>query len=396
VQSFFQQLGLSVKVWEPLIVQVGSAYAYEPRGRLIDDSLEEQITNYDHNIDGEAGFKDARVGLTGSQEYVEEWVDKGLCRHVEVVNPAGEVCFEGFVDVVAVNVGTLTYTGGPLLDVVNRCMVTYTPVDYTASPPARGPATETTVADDVDSQLRYGVLESVLQGGEDAPAGAEQSRDTQLADLATPGHSSRVSTAGGSAAALTLTLAGYGRRLERYVYNDATPGSISVSAKIAAALDADPNGLLSAERDRIADNPLLLAAEEYDNKSAWTVIKGLLPVGTAADLRTFFGVYEDRVPWYWSEPTAIRYRHRIADAGQDVNEFAGGTLVRPWDVRPGYWVFMPDFLAGREPPTVRLRDDRRCFLVESVKFTAPYGVELNGQRFGSVPQLMAKKGLGML
>jgi hypothetical protein len=304
--------------------------------------------------------------------------------------------FEGFVNSLSASLGTLTYERGPVMSVINRLIAIYTPVDYTASPPAKGPPTETTAADNEDSQREYAILEGVLQAGEDTQTGAERARDTQLRDLAQPAHASSVNTSGNNQPSVSLEVLGYGHRLDKYIYNDTTTAQVAISTKIGAALDADPNGLFSTERDLIETNSVLLSAEEDDNRTAWSVIKAVLPAGTADDYRTFFGIYEGRTPYYWSEPLDVRYKFRIADVNQEVLEHAGGTIARPWGVRPGYWVLLPDFLAARLEPPVDLRDDPRVFLVESVKYTAPYTVEFNGQRFGSIPQLLAKKGLGSL
>lgn len=373
-----------------------STYSYNPTGRLITDALEHSITQYGHDMDAEVGFKGAALTIEDNPGQIEDWIDNGLNRHIAVYNPAGDVVFEGFVNSLSANIGPVTYERGPVLDVMTRMLAIYTPVDYSASPPAKGPPMETTAADNEEAQRIYGILEGVLQAGEDTQVGAERARDTQLRDFSAANKASSVNTSGNNQPSVSIDVLGYGARLDRYIYNDATVGGIAISDKLGAALDADPNGLFSTERDYLESNPVLVAAEEDDNRTAWTVIKALLPAGMADDRRTFFGIYEGRTPRYWSEPADVRYKFRIADVNQDVLEHAGGTVTQPWDVRPGYWVFLPDFLAGRVGSPVDLRNDPRVFLIEAVKYTAPYTVEFNGKRFGSIPQLLAKKGLGSL
>lgn len=371
-----------------------SNYVYTPRGQLIEDGLEKRISSYNHTIDGKQGFASASITIEDELTYIEGWIADGLNRHIEVYNPDLETVWTGFVNSYSANVGTLTKSGGPVLDIINRCVVIYTPVDYTADPPARGPKTPTTAADDTDSQLKFGIIETVIQGGEDTQVGAEQARDTQLRDMAEPKGSTTISPGAAQTASITLGCLGYGARLGTYIFNDLTEGAIAISNKIIAALGADPNGIFSTDYDHIESNAFLLAAAERDNRPALSVIEACLNIGTATDERTFFGVYEDQKAYYWSEPIDITYRHRIADAMQDIEARAGKTPTRPWDLRPGQWVFLPDFLAGRVPPQLDLRDDPRAFLAEAVNFTAPYDLTMNGERFGSVKQLMAKKGLG--
>jgi hypothetical protein len=393
-QSVLQALGLSVSVWRPRIVQIGSAYMYIPRGQLLDDSLEDRISAYSHTITGELGFAQASLTVNGEQTYIEGWIADGLNRHIEVNDPDLNLVWAGFVNSHSASLGPLSKTGGPVLDIVNRCVVTYTPIDYVADPPAKGPPTETLAVDNTDSQLRYGVIEAVLQGGEDTPEGAEQTRDTLLRDMAEPKGATTLTSGEGQGASIALELTGYGTRLDTYIFNDATTGAVALSDKIIAALAADPNGLFSKDYDHVETNAFLLAAAERDNRMAWSVIKACLNIGTPTDKRTFFGIYEDQKAYYWFEPTSIMYRQRIADIMQGIEASAGQVPTRPWSVRPGQWVFLPDFLAGRVPPSVDLHVEPRAELVERVEFTAPYSVTLNGERYASVKQLLAKKGLG--
>lgn len=394
LQSFFKQTGLNISVYKPTLSPVGSNYVYDPRGTLIEEALEDSVSSYEHEIDGEVGFKSARISIGGSQEYIEGWIENGLNLHVEVHNRGHETVWEGFVNSLAADLGALQFTRGGVLDIFNRVTATYTPIDYTSSPPSRGPQTETAIANDTTSQVKYGILEGLLNASADTQEAAELARDTQLASYSMPGESTRASTSGGAPASVTLNLAGYGRRAEKYIYNDTATGYIAISDKIIAALGADPNGLFSVNYNYITSNPVLVAAEEGDNRMAMTVIKALIEAGTANDKRTFFGIYENRIARYWNEPTDITYRFRIADVMQDVERGPGGAFTAPWDLRPGYWVFYSDFLSGRVPPPIDLRTDPRVALIESVKFTAPYNVEFNGQNFGSIEQLLAKRGLG--
>jgi hypothetical protein len=396
--SLLQALGLSISVWRPRIVgYLGLSTvdcSYLPRGQLIEDCLEFRVSSYSHTINSEIGFDTATITLEGEQEYIESWIADGLSRHIEVYSAQTGTVWEGFVNSYSANIGSVTKNSGPVLDVVNRCVVIYTPIDYSADPPAKGPPTETIAAENEDSQLKYGILEEVIQSGEATQAEAEQIRDTQLRDMAWPKDATSISVGTGATGSITLECVGYGYRLDTFISDIAIAGAVGISTKIRYALETDPNWLFPRNHDYIEDNAFLIAAISDDNKTAWNVIQECVAIGTATDQRTFFGVYEDRTVHYWTEPINILYRHRIADVLQAIDAHGGSVTIPPWDVRPGQWVFMPDFLAGYHPPPIDLRADPRVFLIESVTFTAPYQVELNGERYGSLPQLLAKKGLG--
>jgi len=364
----------------------------------MENGLEARVSSYAHSMTSQIGFDSMTLTIEGSQEYIEDWIQDGLNKHIEVRDAKMDTVWEGFVNSYSANVGALTKTGGPVTDIINRCVVTYTPLDETAFPPARGPQTETTGADNNDSKYIYGVLEGIIQGGEVSQTIAEQVRDTQLEDFAWPKESTSIAIGGSTtAAAITLECLGYSARLDNYIVTlTGVTAAESVSEKIERALDADPSYLFSTKREYIEPNALIYPVYEGDNKTALNIIKSCLSVGTAADKRTFFGIYEDQIPYYWSEPLDILYRFRVADVWQDIEKHTWGAHIEPWSVRPGQWLFTTDFLAGRIPPPNNPRRDPRVFLVETVKFTAPYQLETNGERFGSVKQLLAKTGLGML
>jgi len=62
-------------------------------------------------------------------------------------------------------------------------------------------------------------------------------------------------------------------------------------------------------------------------------------------------------------------------------------------VQPGKWLLYPGFLVGRTTPAA-LRQDTRVEFVERVTFTAPYGVSHSGSKVATLPQRLARLGLG--
>lgn len=395
VPSKFQTLGLNIAIFRPQISP--DAPYYDPRGQLMRDDIATVVSSYAHEISANGGFTSATITLEGDQVDVEWWISNAIGKHVEVYDEGHQIVWEGFVNSYRATVGSLSVSGGPLMDVANQVVVVYTPVDTTADPPATGPETETTAAVDSESQSRYGILETVYSGGQTTQTGAEQIRDTLLEDSKYPARSETLSIGGASGASITLECAGYYDWLDKYIFNDTTAGVSYLTDKMQLVLEADPNeifGVEYADFSHIEENQFLVVARERDNKTAMTVIKELVAIGDANDRRTFFGVYERRVPHYYTIPQSVKYEHRIADSSQRVDIFGGGVMLRPWQIRPGDWVFLPDFLSAKAVSYgTDIRNDPRVIFIESVKYSMPYGVTLNGNRYATLPQLLAKRGM---
>jgi len=388
-----QTHGLSIAAWKPTIV---AGTSYTPRGSLVDDQLAPRLNAYSHTISAWLGFDKASMTLAGNQSQIERWIEEGLARYIEVNGPGLIRAFEGFVDGYSANIGSLTSSGGPISEVVNRCLVTYNPIDPNADPPQSGPPTETTLANDTDSQALYGIIESVVSGGQATEDDAEYLRDAYIEDKRLPQTSGSLAIPAASTPQVTLSILGYWAYLAHYVFNDATNLTTTAGAKVLAALGADPNGLFSTDYTQVGDPAILVAARERDNRNALDVIKAVVSRGGGpADYeRWLFGIYENRRARYEAIPTTPEYQHRVAGRTQAVETYGTGALVYPWDVRPGKWLFQPDYLPGRGVPAADFRSDPRFLFIESVTYTMPWTVSISGLRVGKLDQIIANYGVG--
>jgi len=389
--SLYEATGLSVSVFKP---DIDAGTSYDPAGTLIEDRIGDWLSALSFEIAANGGYRSASISFQDQQVDVEDWIANGLGRHVEIHNPALVKIWEGFVNSYSASVGPLAVTGGPLLDIGNRVSVVYSPIlDATADPPIVGVRQPTVIAEDSDSQDRYGIIEKVLSGGTCFDTDAERYRDTFLVENALPVTGERLAVGRGQAPTVTLECLGYAEWLRAYVYNDANTGTRALSDKITDVLGGDPNGLFSTDYSQIDTNAYLTTRQENDDAMAWDILQAVVALGDASDNRWLFGMYNDRRAEYYQAPTTVRYQHRLADPAQRIETYGSGALVRPWDVRAGEWVFLPDYLVGRTQATA-LRDDPRNVFVERVRYTAPYGVEIIGQKVGNLGQLAAKLGLG--
>ena len=392
IPSYIEQSGLSISAWIPDIDV--STPLYVPRRTLVTDALAATLVSYHHDILADGGWWSADITFSAALEDAAVWFENGLNRHIEVYNASLENIWAGFVNQVTLSAGTLSAVRGPLMDVTNRVSVTYTPIlDATTVPPIEGSETTTTIEDNDDSQALYGILEEVVSGGKLLDDGttddAVQLRDTYLAENALPQASEEIDISRSGAVTVQLDCLGYVHRFQKYIYQDTTAATVQVDAKIPLVIAADPNGLFSTDYSQIATNAVLTSRYEDDNRMAWDVLMQEVALGDAAYTRYTLGVYQDQQIVYAAVPTTATYQHSILSQEMQVEQYGSGTPVAPWDVLPARWLFLYDFLPGRGQPAA-LRDDPRFVFIESVRFTAPNTVQLAGQKFSRIPQMIAQ------
>jgi len=387
--TFHQAQGLSIH-WKPPIMATSA-----PGGG---DRITDDIGSISFEKVADGGNWAGTIPMSLPTQKAEEWYAEGLGRDITMYDPQLDEVFNGFVDNVRLNAGGLATETGSLLSIANRDSVTYALViDNTVYPPIVGNQTTTTVADNTDSQALYGIVEKVFSGepGELTTAEAEQQRDAKLRELAWPkaGESLNLSGEAGPVT-VSLEIKGYPHFFNAYVIDDVTPGVIALSDKVKLAIDYDPNGLFSRDFSRIEENAFLVAQADADNRFAWAVLQNLVAIGNEAnDLRATLGVYAGRRVEYRTIPQRPLYQHRLADPSQRIEIYGLGEEVKPWRVRPGEWIFFPDFLVGRTQPNLDLARDDRYMFIESVRFSDPYNVQLTGKAQGQLQQALAKKSM---
>lgn len=385
IAGFESGKSLSVGVHDPLVK--GGAHLYD---------IAETLSAYAHEKTAEEGYKSVNIGLSGQQVDLEEWQERGLGRHLLVYDPGLKQIHEVFVNRMMINLGSLTVERGPLMEVANRIALVYTPVlDYNVDPPVLGTPQETTLAEDTDSQDKYGILEQILPSGNLINDGtineADELRDTYLNEKREPITNQSVSTGGSREASATLECLGYGAWFEKWVYNSYSTGYSTLNTKLQAVLATDPNSIFSTDYNNWSTNALLTSTSDDKNRTAATIIKEIIAQGDVNNNRWFFTIGAGRKITYGAIPTTIEYFHLITENSQsiiDINE----NVIEPWDIEAGKWLAFTDTLIGRAVDTDLMLDPRVMF-VESVRYTAPYQFQLAGAKQGLVKQRLAKLGL---
>ena len=380
MRNFYSRQGISVNVSSPLWLS----------DRYAPVTFQHELTSYGHEIAVDGGFLSASIGVRTKQINIDEWIENGLGRDVAVYDSAG-VVWNGFVNNISANIGTLSVSRGPMMNIGNRVEVMYSRIEDSGEPPEGGGTFETPIVESLASQAKYGIIEKIMSVGQCTLAEAYLIRDTFLNDIKNPETTQGLSFSPGEVS-LTLECLGYSEWLNAYIYNNVSTTYITLDVKIKAILTADPNGIFNTDQTNIDYNGAITQYLEDKNRFAGTIIKSMVAMGDGSDNRWMFGVYEDRKAYYNSIATTVDHSHRLYE-GKPAVYGAGGASIKPWRVRPGVWVKVTDFLIGRQESSV-IREDPRNVFIESVRYTAPYGLDITGSRAGKLGQLLAKMGLG--
>ena len=356
-------------------------------------------STYTHLVNAVGGYESASFTLSLELMNMNDWLANGLGRHVSVYNPALEVIWEGFVNQIDAGYGNLTVTRGPLLGTTNRLNASYATVDVDSIPPTEGLQAFTGWIDDLSSQTEYGILPEIISVGETNPPDATAIALTYLAAHRVPA-TTQVFTSAANAPQVTISCLGY-RYWLMYTYNQlVNKFTINVNLKIIDILTgvdalAVPynlnNAWLPFNTAHVATPaaPAAVPRYEYEDRTAWELIQGLTARGDANQNRWLFGIYANREAWYYQAPTTVEYTLKLSDPSLTIRNPAP---VDPWDVKPGKWLMFTEFLPGYMPAS--LDDDPRAMFIESVSFTAPNQIALNGAPGETLSDVMASFGLG--
>ncbi len=382
IRSHSESKSLNVAVYEPLIQ--GEQFLFD---------ISDHLNSYEHETTATGGYWQASIKIVDRQHRLEDWFERGLDRRIVVRNPDGLVVWEGFVNRITLNLGGLTKSTGPLLNIANKVRLVYSYIDTSADAPVLGIRVTTGWSEDTASQARWGIMEKVLSSGGVTPTNAAAIVDDYLRENAKPETDEDHNLGGNqSEPTMDLELLGYVHRFGTYIYNSTTTGVMTLRNKLIDIIGDDPNDLISSDTSHIGTNTLSVPAWDDDDRVAWNVIKEMTAKGDAADNRYLFGVYEGRKVHYSQVEDSIDYYQALSDPAQRIIT-PTGQVIAPWDVQPGKWLFASDFLIGRVPDATNLREDPRAEFIESVVFRTPWSLTIRGNKVRRLDQKLARLGL---
>ena len=395
--SYFQERGFSLSIWQPNITiasAVPNTATYVCQGQHVADLVGE-VQAYQHELRALGGFWQASFTLKGNTNDLEDWVERGLNRHVEVYDEAQQMLWEGFVDSVSYSAGPLRAKRGPVSDIRNKLRLVYRLLYTGVVPAEEGAEKRTAWYEDDDSEALYGIQEVILSGDPCTDADSIQRVQSVLTESAWPNTDNELSTSA-SEPQVTIDCLGYVHRLN-YSYQDLTmvggaPYEQDASEKIEYILDYDVAGLFSSANAAITANTVQVPQYENSDTTAWNIIKTVVARGDAAFARWLFGVYTGRKAIYAAAPTDFHYERFLTDPEQRIYT-VGGEEVVPWRIEPGKWLLYSDYLAGRVPEGTDPISDPRAQFIETVTYTMPYGLQLRAGASYRMQQVMAAYGL---
>jgi len=383
---------LSVSVFQPYWTGYG----------LLADDITYDIASFSHSISVDGGYDSCSFSVGGAASDAEWWHDR-LGSHVVVKAPDGTVIWEGFINSVAISLGALQLTRGPLLDVANRITVSYTEISRSYSATNRtmgGEQLYTTPYNDTRSQEMWGIQEIMLSASSIAPGEADQLGETYAADNAIPRVSQTLNLdpGGGAAVSIKIDCVGYVKMLDKYIFSDITAGvdTSTITEKIGDVIDADPNGIFSTDYHGVAANATVVSRYDDTYKTARSAISEMIPLGDSSYNRYIWGIYTDRKIEYKAIPTEIEYIFDLTDGLQKITTPLGGE-IDPWSIRPGKFIQINGLSLGAlstHPSQTGIRETPGIMFIESMSYSAPLGLQLAGGRYDKVTQQINRLGLG--
>jgi len=380
MESLYKHTGISINFYNPQTI-------YASDKNVVYHS--ERYSSYVHELGAIGGFISAQTDMPLTVDDADIWYDKGLGRKVKAFNYNGDVIWQGFVNELTITAGPISSSRGPLVTIGNIVGGKYSPINPETG--VVGSEVDTPLVQDTVSQGLYGKWEKWVSIGQAEEAAALQVRDVFLADMRFPKSRDDASVLNATSPVISLSCIGDVNWLSSYVYNNATMGLGYLSDKLKAILAADPNSVISTNYNYITDNLSLVVVTEDMDRFAIDIIKELLAIGNdTTDDRRIFGVFEEGLVIYGILPTTIEYYHYIGDVSRKILD-TSKSVVFPWDVKAGKWLQISDFAAFSSNIIIsNLQDDIRNRFLETVRYTAPYSLDLSAGRNDKLSQMLAK------
>jgi len=375
-----QSTGLSISYGDPV---------WRSGRRDILGSLTKEISEYSHKLSSFLGSASCEIGFLAKPEDLNEWAAEGLGRTINTSDHYGVGIWEGFVNEIYCTQGGTQIKIGPLLEIGNRIRAVYDEIDTSSTPPTALGRTETTIAEDLRSQARYGVLEQIISVGQVETTLAEQLRDSHLRIRKSAKSSLTINLDEVSEPKISLSCLGLGDLLDVYIYESlAGSGTQTVTDRIKDILASDPNGLFLIER--VQENLFAVQEFEGDYPTGLSSLKELVTIGDANDDRWVMYIKPGREFVYRPAGTQIDYTWSVVE---NTMRNRAGNEIMPWTVEAGRWLRIKDFMTGVPNPDDIYEDTRAVFL-EAVHFSAPNQITFEGGYVNTITQWLAKLGLG--
>lgn len=347
-------------------------------------TLTNRIESIWFSSDAQGGYGAAEVTFVIERSVAFDLLTNALGKRLIVQSPlaadASLICWEGMVHTVFVDDGASPITR-TLASTYNRVEVLYATVDTSTTPPTVGVQARTAQADSTGNQAAYGIRHLVYPIGGASSTNAVALRDSLLNQYARARASAQAIWRGGNAdsgggVSVTITAVGFIETLDKRIWRTTAATATATLDTIIKAILTGVGQFVNSDQSNIAANTYSRTQYFDQDVTAKRTIDLLCAMGDGATgRRNYFGIYENRKPWYYVEPTAPAYTALRLDGREIIRDALTGAEVPFFLVKPGRIIKFADFVPDAVTYSTAL-DDVRAFLIGSVRYTAPNVIEL--------------------
>lgn len=388
---------------------------YDSAMTLVENITDKVDGVFSWTIEAFGGFATAHVEMTLSEADAWEMLGR-VGKRIVFTHPeapdSSMICWEGLVQTVNVDDGGASI-GRSLDDCYNVIRVNFTGMDTNVTPPSpygggsgymgTDPAKDQTSVDTYGKRyLLYqaGTIYARYRSG--LIARGETMRDVFLSQFAYPRASTNTIRRGGGASSETVKVSidcvGFAYEFALSFHSETSNDRTATVSSILSAIISNTNygygdlgspplpagwpstwklDMISTDTTGIAANTLTTTRYNFSDKTTRTYIDELARLGDGATgRRVFWGVYESRKFTTTVEPVEAAYTTRRGDPAETIYDVTTGGEVRPWLVRPGNIISIPDLLPDEAVYSAAL-DNARTLMIGAVEFTAPNIVVLS-------------------
>lgn len=360
-----------------------------------DEDLVERASSYQHRIVSLGGYDNASLVLSERTKVANDWLLNGLGRHIETLEPSGDIIWEGFVNQITVTRGGATYTVGPLLDIANEVKAIYRKVNTATTIPLIPVNTESAWITATASAARFGTHRRIINKGEMSETEMDQAVQLYLNEHRRMPMKQMISLKSQKAPSTKIDILGYWHMLG-YPYDNPTgTGDSTITNKLGDILDADPNSLFSAANSSRDNNATAVQDYEGSAREAKSLITTLVATSDSGFDRYKAGIYAGRKFFYeevpalsYTEPPSYNY-----DDEEPYNPLMDSDMspLEPWDLKPGFWLHNMGFDIGVNFETQLSDDTYQNIFLESVTYSMPGDVQVNGGKILGLDARISRK-----
>lgn len=347
-------------------------------------ALTSKVESLTFTSDAQGGYLSAEVTLSVDRTKAFDLLSSALGKRLIVQSPltadASLIAWEGMVHSIFVDDGASPITR-TLASTYNRVEVVYATVDTSTTPPTVGAQARTAQADNASNQALYGIRHLVYPIGGASAANAVALRDSLLNQYARARASAQTIRRGGNAGSeggvlVTITAVGFIETLDKRIWRTTAATATATLDTLIKAILTGVGQFVNSDQSNIAANTYSRTQYFDQDVTAKRTIDLLCAMGDGATgRRSYFGIYENRKPFYFVEPTAPAYVALRLDGREIIRDATTGAEVPFFLVKPGRIIKFADFVPDAVSYNTAL-DDVRAFLIGSVRYTAPNLIEL--------------------